>query len=485
MNEVFTDHVRQYFDYTNDVDLMRKVFPVLKGIVEWEIGVCNRIGTVPLYENSLDTWISDSHWYIRGQCTTASAYMLGAHRLLATLAEALGEDPTPYRQKAESIHHAMQQKLWQPRRGVFAEYLDTLGAKQLHPEPELATIYHTAEFGAASPLQIYEMLHWVDNNLRHESDSGGGKACWGSNWFFEMSKTCSKSEKNMNYRKLGSTGIDVSVVGFGAWAIGGWMWGGTDEEQAVQAIHAALDHGINLIDTAPAYGYGRSEAIIARAIEGRREKAVLATKCGLIWDGKEGEFFFHADRSGITAHRSETSVYKCLRPDSIRKELDRSLTRLKTTYIDLYQTHWQESTTPITDTMATLLKLKEQGKIRAIGVSNANLDQLKAYGPVNSDQEKYSMLDREIERNGNLDYCCRQNIAVLAYSPLANGLLTGKIRPERQFGVGDLRRDNHRFTPANIERINATLKRLRPIAERHRATIAQLAIAWTCVRSRE
>ncbi len=152
MDEVFTDHVRQYFEYTNDVELMRKVFPVLKGIVEWEGRRLQPDKRVPLYESSLDTWISDSHWYIRGQCTTASAYMLGAHRLLAELAEALGEDPAPYRQKAESIRNAMQQKLWQPRQGVFAEYLDTLGARQLHPEPELATIYHSAEFGAASPL---------------------------------------------------------------------------------------------------------------------------------------------------------------------------------------------------------------------------------------------------------------------------------------------------------------------------------------------
>ena len=176
---------------------------------------------------------------------------------------------------------------------------------------------------------------------------------------------------------------------------------------------------------------------------------------------------------------SEKKIYKCLRPDSIREELERSLTRLKTTYVDLYQTHWQDSTTPIADTMAALLKLKEQGKIRAIGVSNANLDQLKAYGPIDSDQEKYSMLDREMETDGSLEYCRRQNIAVLAYSPLANGLLTGKIRPDRQFGPGDLRRGNRRFTPANIERINAMLEQLRPIAERHQATIAQLVIAWT------
>lgn len=286
----------------------------------------------------------------------------------------------------------------------------------------------------------------------------------------------------MIYQKLGSSGIDVSAVGFGAWAIGGWMWGGTDEDRAIGAIHAALEHGINLLDTAPIYGYGRSEEIIARAIHGRREKVVLATKCCLIWDREEGEFHFHGSEDGITMRPSEKKVYKCLRPDSIRRELERSLSRLKTTYVDLYQTHWQDSTTPIADTMATLLAMKAEGKIRAIGVSNANLDHLKAYGPIDSDQEKYSMLDRNLETNGMLDYCRRQNIAMLAYSPLANGLLTGKIGPDRQYGPGDLRRGNRRFSPANVERVNAMLEQLRPIADRHQATIGQLVIAWTAAQ---
>ena len=118
----------------------------------------------------------------------------------------------------------------------------------------------------------------------------------------------------MLYRKLGSSGIDVSAIGFGAWAIGGWMWGGADEDQAIAAIHAALDHGINLLDTAPIYGYGRSEEIVGRAIRGRREKVVLATKCGMIWDREEGEFFFHANQEGVTSRASEKKVYKCLRP---------------------------------------------------------------------------------------------------------------------------------------------------------------------------
>lgn len=198
MNEVFTDHVRQYFDYTGDVDLLRRAFPVLEGIAAWE-GRRLQPTEQPLYESALDTWISDSHWYIRGQCTTASSYMLGLHRFLAEAAELLGNDPTPYRTKAEAIRKAMQQALWQPRRGIFAEYLDTTGAKLLHPEPELASIYHSAEFGAADPLQIYQMLHWVGHNLQYESTPAGGKAYWSSNWFPNAARSYTHSTHEMAY----------------------------------------------------------------------------------------------------------------------------------------------------------------------------------------------------------------------------------------------------------------------------------------------
>ncbi len=286
----------------------------------------------------------------------------------------------------------------------------------------------------------------------------------------------------MIHRKLSSSGIEVSAVGFGAWAIGGWMWGGADENEAVAAVHAALDHGVNLIDTAPIYGFGLSEEIVGRAIGDRRDKVVLATKCGLVWDREEGDFYFHANDDGVSFRPSEKKVYKCLRPDSIRAELERSLQRLGTDHVDLYQTHWQESTTPVADTLAELTKMKEEGKIRAIGICNSSLVHLAAYGPIDSDQEKFSLLDREIEENGSLAYCRRQGIGMLAYSPLANGLLTGKIDPDRQFGAGDLRRGNRRFGKANLERVAAMLEQIQPIAEKHRATLAQLAIAWTISR---
>ena len=282
----------------------------------------------------------------------------------------------------------------------------------------------------------------------------------------------------MQYRKLGQSGIEISVVGFGAWAIGGWAWGGADEQQAVAAIHAAIDRGVNLVDTAPMYGYGRSEEIVGRAIHGRRDRVVLATKCGLVWDQEQGESFFRADAKGIAAGESGRQIYKLLRPDSIRRELEDSLRRLKTDYVDLYQTHWQDSTTPIQDTAAALEKLKQQGKIRAIGVSNAKVAQIRAYGPIDSDQEKFSMLDRAIESNGLLDHCRRSQIAMLAYSPLAMGLLTGKLA-SRRFGEGDVRRNNPRFQPEHVARVNAMLEGFRPIAERHQASLGQLVIAWT------
>jgi len=276
----------------------------------------------------------------------------------------------------------------------------------------------------------------------------------------------------MEYRPLGQSGIEASVVAFGAWAVGGWFWGGADEQDSVEAIRMAIDAGITLIDTAPAYGLGHSEEIVGKAIHGRRDEVVLATKCGLVWDTNAGTHFF--DEFGKPVH-------KYLGSESIRNEVEHSLRRLHTDVIDLYQTHWQDTTTPIVDTMATLLELKREGKIRAIGVSNASIGQMDEYrklGPVDSDQEKYSMLDREIE-SAQLPYCKRKNIAVLAYSPLSQGLLTGKVGVDRELSEGDMRSQNPRFTAENRRRVLYFLEELRPIADAHGATLAQLTIAWT------
>ncbi|MEE8451199.1 MAG: aldo/keto reductase [Thermoguttaceae bacterium] len=284
----------------------------------------------------------------------------------------------------------------------------------------------------------------------------------------------------MRTRVLGQSNIEASVVGLGTWAMGGWMWGGTSEAESIAAIHAAIDEGINLLDTAPIYGFGLSESIVGKAMRGRRDKVVLATKCSMICDPNVGQFKFTSNTSGPDPNGLIT-IHIHLGPDSIRRELDASLKRLQTDHIDLYQTHWQDATTPVEDAMGALMELKQAGKIRAIGVCNAAIDQMQQYaaaGQLDSDQERYSMLDRALE-DEQLPYCRENNVAVLAYSPLVLGLLTGKIGPDREFPVGDQRRMNMRFTKKNLQNVADLLDTFKPIAERHGITLAQLVIAWT------
>ena len=260
----------------------------------------------------------------------------------------------------------------------------------------------------------------------------------------------------MRYRPLGQSGLEASALAFGAWAVGGWFWGGADEQDSIKAIRKALDVGITLIDTAPAYGLGHSEEIVGKAIKGRRDEVILATKCGLVWHTDKGTHFL--DESGKPIH-------KYLGAESIRYEVEQSLHRLQTDVIDLYQTHWQDATTPIEETMRTLLDLKQEGKIRAIGVSNATIGQMDDYrtiGPLDSDQEKNSMLDREIDSE-QLPYCEGNDIAVLAYSPLAQGLLTGKVAAGRGLSKGDLRSEDPRFSVENRKKVLAFLEELHPI----------------------
>lgn len=284
----------------------------------------------------------------------------------------------------------------------------------------------------------------------------------------------------MQMRPLGQSGIQASVVTLGAWAMGGWMWGGADEDDAVRAVHAAIDHGVNMIDTAPIYGFGHSEIVVGRAIRDRRDHVLIATKCGMVAGSPGGREYFRSTVKGAHEHgHIQVSIYN--HPDSVRAEVEGSLGRLGTDRIDLYQTHWQEEQTPIEDTMACLLKLKDEGKIRAIGVCNATSDEMDRYravGPLDTDQEKYSMLDRGLE-DGQLAYCKDHNTAVLAYSPLALGLLTGKIGPDRAFGEGDVRRGKPRFAPANLQRVAGLLARFEPVREKHACTPGQLVIAWT------
>lgn len=280
----------------------------------------------------------------------------------------------------------------------------------------------------------------------------------------------------MIHRTLGRSGIEVPAVAIGTWAIGGTWWGGTQADASIAAIRAALDAGIRFLDTAPVYGFGLSEEIVGRAIAGLdRASLVVATKCGLDWESGDGPFFFEID--GRRVHRN-------LRPARVRREVEDSLRRLGLDCIDLIQTHWQDPTTPIADTMGELVRLRDEGKVRAIGVSNATPDQMAEYeavGPLASNQTKFSMLDRRILAD-ELPYCAGHGIGVLAYSPLALGLLTGTVTPDRVFGPGDQRRTHPKFTPGNIARVNDLLARFEPLRRSCGLTPTQLAIAWTISR---
>ncbi len=290
----------------------------------------------------------------------------------------------------------------------------------------------------------------------------------------------------MQMRPLGESGITASAVAFGAWAIGGWMWGGTEEAESIKAIHAALDNGMTLIDTAAVYGMGRSEEIVGKALAGgRRQKAVIATKCGLVWDGStDGEFSFKSSDAGKiddNATDAQYVVYKNCRPAAIRKGLEDSLRRLRTDCIDLFQTHWQDKTTPVEDTMHELLKMKKEGKIRAIGCCNASVEIMERYravGQLDADQERFNMIDRSREAD-NLPYVAKNTVAFLAYSPLAQGLLAGGIGPDRQFNPGDIRLGNPRYSVENRSRVAAFLDAIRPVAADHGATVGQIVTAWT------
>jgi methylglyoxal reductase len=279
----------------------------------------------------------------------------------------------------------------------------------------------------------------------------------------------------MKKTTLGSSGIECAAIGLGTWAMGGWMWGGGNSADAVAAIQASLDAGVNLIDTAPAYGLGRSESIVGTALKGRRHEAVIATKCGLVWHTQQGTHFFEED-----GH----PVYRYLGRGSIFHECEESLKRLQTDYIDLYITHWQDATTPVAETMDALLTLKKQGKIRAIGVSNVSPETLAEYlrhGPVDAAQERYSLIDREIDQT-LVPLCAEHNVAVLGYSSLALGLLAGPIDPARQFTGDDQRASNPRFSAVNRAKLKAFFEELEPLRARLGCSFGQLMIAWTLAR---
>jgi aryl-alcohol dehydrogenase-like predicted oxidoreductase len=230
-------------------------------------------------------------------------------------------------------------------------------------------------------------------------------------------------ERTMEFAEIKGASLRVSRIGLGTWAIGGWMWGGSDDAQSIETIRAALDHGVNLIDTAPVYGFGRSEEVVGQALAGRRGRAVIATKVGLEW--KDGKVFRNASRARIN------------------QEIEDSLRRLQTDHIDIYQVHWPDPKTPVEETAEAMKALLDQGKIGAIGVSNfsvAEMERFRAVAPIHVLQPPYNLFEREIEAD-ILPYCLTHGIATFGYGALCRGLLSGRMKPDTVFDAGDLRRD--------------------------------------------
>ena len=267
----------------------------------------------------------------------------------------------------------------------------------------------------------------------------------------------------MEKRQLGTNGPLLTEIGLGTWAIGGpwdWGWGKQNDGDSIAAIRKALEFGINWIDTAPVYGLGHAEEIVAKAIDGRRDEVFIATKCGLVWD-----------ENGNATNN--------IRPESIRKEAEASLRRLKTDRIDLYQIHWPDPNASIARAWEAMVKLQKEGKVRYIGVSNFNVPQLKQclkIAHVQSLQPPYHLFRREIEAE-ILPFCKENGIGVVVYSPMASGLLTGKFDPNR-LAPDDWRHKVSDFREPRLSKILGFVEKLRPIAERHGKTVGNLAVAW-------
>lgn len=281
----------------------------------------------------------------------------------------------------------------------------------------------------------------------------------------------------MQKRVLGDTGVAISPIVLGTWAIGGWMWGGTDEALAMEAIKTSIDLGVTTIDTAPVYGMGLSERLIGRAIKGQRHRIQIATKCGLRWDVTAGEPFFQShDSSG-----KNIMLYRYSAPESIIWECEQSLERLGVDYIDLYQIHWPDASTPVEESWRAMTQLLEQGKVRAIGLSNFSLEdqrRMSLISPIASHQLPYSAMRRGIEKD-LLPYCRAHHVSVLAYSPLERGLLTGTVTTDRVFPIDDHRRSSERFSYESRKGVLEVCRQLTPLAEQYGLTVAQLFINWT------
>lgn len=269
----------------------------------------------------------------------------------------------------------------------------------------------------------------------------------------------------MEYEKIPEVGMEVSRIGLGTWAIGGWKWGGSEERKSIKTIHRALDKGINLIDTAPAYGFGKSEKVVGKAVEeydGDREDVVIATKVGLKW--KDGDTFRNSSR------------------ERVLKEIEDSLERLRTDYIDIYQVHWPDTLVPIEETASALKELYDEGKIRAVGVSNYSIEQMKEFQencPLHTYQPLYNMFERGIE-DGRLSYCFENDIHLLTYGALCRGLLSGKITEDIEFEGDDMRKeDDPKFQEPHFSQYLSAVEKLDELAqERFGKDVLHLSVRW-------
>jgi aryl-alcohol dehydrogenase-like predicted oxidoreductase len=278
-----------------------------------------------------------------------------------------------------------------------------------------------------------------------------------------MARQAEILETDMEHAGIPGTSLEVSRVAIGTWAIGGWMWGGTDETESVATIRAALDHGINVVDTAPVYGFGRSEEIVGKAIaEGRlRSRVVIATKVGLEW--RDGQVFRNAGRQRIF------------------HEIEQSLRRLRTDHIDVYQVHWPDPRVDVEETAEAMNDLFRQGTIRAIGVSNFSVDQMEKFrrvAPIHVLQPPYNLFERGMEAD-LLPYCRKNRIATFGYGALCRGLLSGRMRPDTAFDGDDLRRTDPKFQQPRFPQYLAAVDRLDRLArQRFGKRVIHLAIRW-------
>ncbi|MEM7192386.1 MAG: aldo/keto reductase, partial [Pseudomonadota bacterium] len=271
----------------------------------------------------------------------------------------------------------------------------------------------------------------------------------------------------MEHLQIEGLPFAASRIALGSWAIGGWKWGGTDETDAISTIHHAMDCGINLIDTAPAYGFGHSEELVGKAIAGRRDQVLIATKAGMVW-------------SGPGLHRDSS-------PKSLRAQLEGSLKRLQSEVIDLYQIHWPDETVDLEETAATLEDFRREGKIRAIGVSNFTVPQIERFSigaPLASVQPPYNLFERAAEKD-ILPYAETHGLAVLCYGSLCRGLLTGKITATTEFKGDDLRNDDPKFQPDRRGQYLAAVAKLQTLAqEKFGKSILALAERWILDRGK-